>query len=144
MTLSSRRFLIDQDGVVYRLANAAFDRMLRDPCSHVLPALAGQRVRMADLIVEIAGGAPVRVLRSTFATLSFDDRGRMDSGRFTRQQWARAESAFESTLGATKQEEKVFDAAAQFTAQGGTWRPSSEMNRAINEAALGKVRCPRL
>src|ERR1700741_3487283 len=118
--------------------------MLRDPGSHVLPGLAGQRVRMADLIVEIAGGAPVRVLRSTFATLSFDDRGRMDSGRFTRQQWARAESAFDSTLGGTKHEEKVFDAAAQFIAQGGTWRPSSALTRAITDAALGKMRCRRL
>src|SRR6202008_1882738 len=106
--------------------------------------LAGQRVRMADLIVEIAGGAPVPGLRSTFSTLSFDDPGRMDSGRLTRQQWARAESAFDSTLGGTKHEEKVYDAAAQFTAQGGTWHPSSALTRAINDAALGKVRCPRL
>jgi hypothetical protein len=144
MNLSSRRFLLAQDGVLYRLANTTFDRMLRNPGSHVLPVLAGQRVRMADLIVELTGGAPVRVVRSTFATLTFDDEGRMDSGRFTRQQWALAESALDPAFGGTKHEEKVLDAATRFIAQGGTWRPSSALARAINEAALGKVRCRRL
>jgi len=146
MNLSSRRFLIAQDGLLYRLANATFDRMLRDPGSHLLPALAGQRVRMVDLIVELSGGAPVRVVRSTFATLTFDDEGRVDLGRFTRQQWALAESALDPAFGGTKhkQEEKVLDAATRFIAQGGTWRPSSALARAINEAALGQIGCRRL
>jgi hypothetical protein len=47
---------------------------------------------MASLIVELINGVPVRVVRSTFATLSFDDDGHMDSGIFTRQQCALAES----------------------------------------------------
>ena len=91
MNLSSRRFLIAQDDVLYRLADTTFNRMLRNPDSQAFPILAGQRVRMASLIVELICGAPVRVVRSTFATLSFDDNGRMDSGIFTRQQWALAE-----------------------------------------------------
>src|SRR6202790_2448872 len=86
MNLSSRRFLITQDGVLHRLADATFIRMPRNPGSHAVPVLAGQRVRMASLIVELVGGAPVRVVRSTFATLSFDEDGHMDSGMFTRQQ----------------------------------------------------------
>jgi hypothetical protein len=84
MTVSSRRFLIAQDGVVYRLADATFTRMLRNPGSHAIPLLAGQRVRMASLIIGLIGGVPTQVVRSTFATLSFDDDGRMDSGMFTR------------------------------------------------------------
>jgi hypothetical protein len=86
MSVSSRRFLIAQDGVLYRLADATFTRMLRNPGSHAIAQLAGQRVRMASLIVELISGVPVRVVRSTFATLSFDDDGCMDSGMFTRQQ----------------------------------------------------------
>lgn len=144
MNLSSRRFLIAQDGVLYRLADATFTRMLRHPGSHALPVLAGQRVRMAALIVELIGGAPVRVVRSTFATLTFDDDGHMDAGRFTRQQWALAESALDSALGGMKREAKVLDAASRFIAQGGTWRPTSALARAINEAALGQVGCRRL
>ena len=49
MNLSSRRFLIDQDGVLYRLEDTTFDRMLRNPGSQAFPVLAGQRVRMASL-----------------------------------------------------------------------------------------------
>jgi hypothetical protein len=38
MSLRCRRFLIADDGTLYRLANARFDRMLRDPASYPLPA----------------------------------------------------------------------------------------------------------
>jgi hypothetical protein len=144
MSLSSRRFLIAQDGALYRLADATFIRMLRNPGNHAVPVLAGQRVRMASLIVELVGGAPVRVVRSTFATLSFDEDGHMDSGMFTRQQWALAESTLEPALVSTKREEKVLDAATRFIAQRGRWRPSASLARTINEAALGQVDCHRL
>jgi hypothetical protein len=144
MNLSSRRFLIGQDGVVYRLADATFNRMVRNPASHALPILAGQRVRMASLIVELIGGAPVRVVRSTYTTLTFDDDGHMDSGMFTRQQWALAESTLDPALAGTNHAEKVLDAAARFIAQGGRWRPSNSLVRAINEAALEQVACRRL
>ena len=144
MSVSSRRFLIAQDGVLYRFADATFIRMLRNPGSHAIPLLAGQRVRMASLIVELIGGVPVRVVRSTFATLSFNDDGRMDLGIFTRQQWALAESAVNPALVGTKHDGKVFDAAARFIARGGRWRPSTSLARTINEAALGQVDCRRL
>jgi hypothetical protein len=144
MNLSSRRFLIAQDGVLYRLAEATFTRMLRNPDSHAFPVLAGQRVRMASLIVELIGGAPVRVVRSTFAILSFNNDGHMDSDMFTRQQWALAESAVDPALVGTEHDEKVLDAATRFIAQGGRWRPSTSLVRTINEAALGHVDCRRL
>jgi hypothetical protein len=92
VALSSRHFLVAPDGSLYRLANAKFDRMLRDPNGTVLPTFAGQRVHMAELVVELAGRAALRVVRRTFAVLPFDDGGRMDSARFLKQQWARAES----------------------------------------------------
>ena len=144
MTLSSRRFLIAQDGVLYRLADATFTRMLRNPGSHAFPVLAGQRVRMASLIVELVGGAPVRVVRNTYAILSFNDDGHMDSDMFTRQQWALAESAVDPALIGAAHDEKVLDAAARFIAQGGRWRPSTSLARTTNEAALGQVDCRRL
>jgi hypothetical protein len=144
MPLTSRRFLIAKDGVLYRLADATFTRMLQNPREHAFAILAGQRVRMASLIVELIGGKPARVVRSTFATLTFDEDGHMDLGTFTRQQWALAESALDPAFVRTKPEEKVLDASARFIAQGGKWRPSNSLARAINAAALGQVRCPRL
>jgi hypothetical protein len=141
--LSFRRLLVTRDGRLYRLATAKFDRMLRDPNSPVMPTFAGQRVRMAELVVELAGRAPVRVVRSTFAVLPFDDDGRMDSDRFLKQQWARAESALDRGLDVPESQDNVLDAAVLFVAHGGAWKPSAALARALEEAALGRTTCPR-
>jgi hypothetical protein len=63
----------------------------------------------------------------------------MDSGMFTRQQRALAESTLDPALVSTKREEKILDAATRFIARGGRWRPSALLARTINEAALGQV-----
>jgi hypothetical protein len=144
MSVGSRRFLIAQDGGLYRFADATFTRMLQNPGGHALPVLAGQRAHMASLIVELSGGVPVRVIRSTFATLSFGEDGCMDSGLFTRQQWALAASAIDSALVDTQHDGKVLDASTRFIARGGSWLPSTSLARAINEAALGQVDCRQL
>ena len=68
----------------------------------------------------------------------------MDSGLFTRQQWALAASAIDSALVDTQQDEKVLDAATRFIARGGSWRPSTSLARTINEAALGQIDCHQL
>lgn len=64
MSLRCRRFLIADDGTLCRMANARFDRMLRDPASHRLHIFAGQRVRMADVVVEVVDRVPARVVRT--------------------------------------------------------------------------------
>jgi hypothetical protein len=48
MSLCCRRFFIADDGTLFRVAKAGFDRILSDPASHPLPVFAGQRVRMAE------------------------------------------------------------------------------------------------
>ena len=58
-------------------------------------------------IVELIGGKPARVVRSTFATLTFDENGHMDLGTFTRQQSALAETALDPALVRTKPAEKI-------------------------------------
>ena len=143
VALSSRRFLVAPDGSLYRLTNAKFDRMLRDRRGPVLPTFAGQRVRMADLVIEVAGRVPVRAVRSTFAVLPFDDDGRMDSDRFLKQQWARAESALDRGLDAPDSQDNVLEAAVLFVAHGGAWKPSNALARALDDAALGRTACRR-
>ncbi len=75
MGFSFKRYLVAVDDTLYRLANTTFDRMLRDPASHLFPVFAGQRVRMADVVVELVGREPACVVRTTFAVLTFDDEG---------------------------------------------------------------------
>ncbi|WP_457394560.1 hypothetical protein [Roseateles sp. P5_E1] len=55
MGLSCRRYLVDLDERVVRMKNTTFDGLMRDPDLHTMPALAGQRVRVAELIVEVSG-----------------------------------------------------------------------------------------
>ncbi len=141
MSLRYRTFLIADDGTLYRLANARFDRMLRDPASYPLPALVKQRVRMANVFVEVVDRVPVCVVRSTFAILTIDDDGRIDSSKFTQQQFALAETALAPVLAVSESNDGVIDATARFVAQGGSWAPSHALARAIEDAAMGRLRC---
>ncbi|HKR41477.1 MAG TPA: hypothetical protein VJU59_17675 [Paraburkholderia sp.] len=90
---SSRTFLLAPDDTLWRLATSKFHRMLRDPISQRLLPFAGQRVRMANVVVELVASEPVRVIRTTYAVLAFDAEGRLDPGRFEKQQlasWSRS------------------------------------------------------
>jgi hypothetical protein len=82
MGFSSRIFLLDDRDALYRLANSAFAKMLRDPDAHRLAFFAGQRVRMADAIVQLVNRRPIAVVRLTFGILAFDQEGRFDSQGF--------------------------------------------------------------
>jgi len=68
MGLSSRVFLLDQDDGLYRMPNATFEQMLRDPTSHRIPRFAGARVRMTDVVVELLDRQLIRVIWITFAS----------------------------------------------------------------------------
>jgi hypothetical protein len=146
MGFSCRMLLIARDDTVWRLSGTTFDRMLRDPASHCLPIFAGQRARMAEVIVELVAGDPVRVVRNTFSILAFDAEGRIDLGRFEKQQFALVESVVSPVFRVFDQsrDQTVVDSTSRFIAQGGRWVPSAALARAIEEAALGQRRCRRL
>jgi hypothetical protein len=59
-------FLVAPDDTLWRLSTRKFDRMLRNPASHSLPAFAGQRARMASVVVELVASEPMRVIRDGF------------------------------------------------------------------------------
>jgi hypothetical protein len=103
-----------------------------------------QRVRMADVIVELVARDPARVVHRTFAILTFDDAGCIDAARFGRHQLALAESALDPVFAAHNRNDTIVDAAHRFIAQGGSWTPSSRLARAIDDAALGRLPCRAL
>ena len=74
---------------------------------------------MADLIVELADRGPLRIVRSTFALLAFDDEGGLDTARFDAQQFALAESALTPVFADAERTDNVVDAAYRFVAHGG-------------------------
>ena len=137
-------FLLDEDDELYRLPNAKFGQMLRDPTSHRLVRFAGARVRMTDTAVELQNRRPIRVVRITFNYLTFDDEGCFDTSAFDRHQRARAELGLALPIGEPGGTGAVVDAANRFIAQGGLWAPSRILQRRIDAAALGQVKCARL
>lgn len=139
MGLSCRRFLVDPEGRHVRLKYSTFDRLVRDLAHHTMPAMAGRRVRMAELVVELANRVPIRVVRHVYVAIAFDDTGRVDTERLLQQQRALAESALDPALRRSKGDEHILDSAARFVAQGERRRPSVNLSHLIDRAALGIV-----
>lgn len=136
MGISSRMFLLDQDDELYQLPNSIFGRMLQDPASNPITRFAGQRVRMADLLVELLNRQPIRVVRSTYGIFTFNADGCFDPNTFERQQWALAEQALAPMSIVSGDTSTVVDAKTRFVAQGGCWTPSLALAYRICDAAL--------
>ena len=145
MSYSIRKFILGPDDILYRLASAKFSRMVDDPKSHRLERFAGQRVRMAEAIVEVRDRAPCAVARLIYEMLGFDAEGRLDRTAFIRQNAALAElivSRVIPRLGA--EETAVVEAGSRFVARGGSWQPTAKQEREILSAALDETPCKRL
>ena len=145
MSFSPRTFIVGPDDTLYRLASAKFSRMVDDPESHRLERFAGQRVRMAEAIVEVRDRAPVAVVRLVYEMLGFDGEGRLDRAALIRQNAALTELALDRVIPRLEAEETaVVDAGSRFVAQGGRWQPSLSLEQEILRAALGELKCERL
>jgi hypothetical protein len=149
MGISYRMFLLDRNGRIYRLSVVKFDRMLRDPRGHRYPLFAGQRIRAAGSVVQVAGRRPTKILQMIFPMLTFDSAGRFDVQRFSRQQFSRFEVSMAPLQAGLSMindgaNTAVVDASSRFIAQGSSWAPSKTLARAIRHTALGRQKCPRL
>jgi hypothetical protein len=145
VSYSTRTFVLGPDDTLYRLASAKFSRMVDDPESHRLTRFAGQRVRMAEAIVEVRNRAPYAVVRLVCEMLGFDAEGRLDLDTFMRQNAALAELAMGRVIPRpVKKESVVVDAGSRFVAKGGRWHPSPSLEQEVLRAALGELKCERL
>jgi hypothetical protein len=142
MRVAFRHFLLDTEGTPYRLPSAALDRMLRDPVRHRLPRFAGQRVRSAEIAVELMNGQPIQVVRSWFNILTFKKNGTLVPPLSDRHVRARAELAL--ALEQPIRDTAVADASTRFLARGGQWSPSAAVRRRIEQIALGRQKCERV
>lgn len=133
-----RKFIVHDDGTLDRMRNNVFDRLLRDPQHHSMPAMARRRVRVADIVVQLENRRPICVVRRVYFVVSFDEEGRLDTKRFLQQQWALAESALDPVLAGPNHGDRILDAASRFIAQGGRWRPQADLAQRIDDAALGR------
>lgn len=119
--------------------------MLSDPERYQVSKFAGQRVRMAEAIVEFRDRVPRGVVRLVYQMLSFDAQERLDLGAFEHQNAALVEVFMGSVAGEpTTKGGAVVDASSRFIAKGGQWEPSPSLARQIRGAALGELKCKRL
>jgi hypothetical protein len=68
-----RHFLLDSQGTLYRLPGATLDRMLHNSNRRHLVRFAGQRVRSAEVVVQMMNGRAVQVMRSVFNMSTFQE-----------------------------------------------------------------------
>lgn len=147
MGFSVRLLVIDQSDRIYRLEIARFGQMLDAPRSHRFPQFAGQRIRSAEVVVELKQRKPTRVVRMTHSVLTFDQAGYLDAETLNRQQRGRFD-AWASTLMGRETDwdmgRGVTDARSRFAARGGRWTPSRRLLRSLYDAAVGNERVRRL
>lgn len=135
VSLSSRLLLVDAEDVLHRLPVSAYRRLLQPDTTARVPAFAGQRVRLASVVVEVAGSVVLGMRRVDFDVLEFDADGRLDARRYGAQQVARLDAMLSSALGSGVAPSGVVDASDRFRARGGTWTPAPELRRRIEAAA---------
>jgi hypothetical protein len=119
--------------------------MVDDPENHPLERFAGQRVPMAEAIVEVRDQAPCAAVRLIYEVLGFDAEGRLDRATFMRQNAALAALALSRVIPRLEAERTdVVDAGSRFVARGGAWQPSAALEREILRAALDETTCKQL
>src|SRR5580698_563719 len=142
MRLTLRYFLLDREGALYRLPNVSLDRMLQVRSGFRLTRFAGQRVRCAEVAVEMIHGRPVRVIRSVFNMLTFKRDGTLLPTQQDRHAQARVELALARAAAARRA--GTTETSTRFIARGGQWTPSAALVRRMEQIALGREKCPRI
>ena len=143
-SLSVRSFLLDDQDCIFRLPLSRSVAMLQDPEVNLYAQFAGKRVRGTEVIVELVGRLPSRIVRMVYFILAFDENGVLKKELHEQQAMARY-SLHVNVIGSTEREDaKVLDAADRFLASGGQWKPTPVLEARIRDAALGKLKCPRL
>jgi hypothetical protein len=115
--------------------------MMRHPEDERIPSFAGQRIRCADVVIELVDRVPYSICRETFAILEFDHQGCLDTGRFEKQQVALIDTMLGPLLMGDEIKNNVINATQRFVAQGGSWSPSKLLRVQIEKAAMGIIDC---
>jgi hypothetical protein len=148
MSSTSLRFiLVDSKDEVFRLSQAKFERLFSRPPRDTVPKFAEQRVRAAEVAVELENGRPVRVLRVIFHYMHFDRHGRLDYERYLKDNLTVIEAGMPD-FNVEPRVRNVIAARQRFAARRRDhsvwWRPTSRLQRDIMQAALDDRRYRRV
>ena len=148
MSSTSLRFvLVSPNDEIFGLSQARFERMLSCPRHETLPEFAGQRVRAAEVVVELENRRPVRVCRIIFHYLHFDQQGSLNYDRYMKDGVTVMEAGIPD-FHLKPDDPKVLEARQRFAARRRDhsvwWCPTPDLEQAIMEAALDHRKCRRL
>ena len=141
MGLSIRIFIVEDDNTIKRLPLARYERLLRRDPDERLSRYAGQRVRYALIVVNLANRKPIMV-KDEYAYLDFDKEG-----RFKEPVYEEVESSPLDMLDILsfeqKKDRRVIDARHKFARKRyfdkNRWEPTDEIVTAIAETIFGKL-----
>jgi hypothetical protein len=120
------------------------DRMIRNPEKELVPIFAGQRIRTAEIVIELFDRKPIRVCRQTFSIFQFDNQGRLDVGKYDKHQTALVNVSLDPVFGNKTSDLNVLDATDKFVAKGGSWSPNILLKSQLENVALGLASCSSL
>jgi len=143
MGRSVRIFIVDPEDRVFRFYTSAFSRLYGDPGSHPMLHFANMRLRTAEAVVALKNRRPTTLVRMVYFLLPFDDRGVLDVADLKRRQMVRLDSFAKEVGAGGDSPSQVLDGIARFTAQGGKWSPSPDLEAHLTAAAMGKTSCKR-
>lgn len=104
MGYSIRTFLITPDDVIRKIGMTHYWNMLGTPNSDCVPEFADQRVRLANLTIELVDRKPVHVINRDFVIVTFDAGGRLNVGQIMQRGSSLFEVFMASNLGPLRQE----------------------------------------
>ncbi len=139
--------MVDSNDEVFRLSRAKFERLFSHPPRDTVLKFAEQRVRAAEVAVELENGRPARVLRVIFHYMQFDRHGRLDYERTMKDSLTVIEAGMPD-FNVEPRVRNVIAARQRFAAcrrdHSVWWRPTARLQRDIMQAALDNRRYRRV
>jgi len=145
MNLSHRFFLVTTNDEIVRLPNSHFERVLRMHPTERIPEYARQRMRVAEIIIDLQDRKPVDIVRGYYWYLNFDSNGTADYEKFMRHGAVSMEASIGADAWFGKEAGNVVRASHRFAVRRrdheARWKPSPTLESRIFDAALGVIRC---
>ena len=144
MGFGHRVFLVDEQDVLRRVPSAKLERMYNGQES--LPEFAGQRVRCADVMVELENRVLTGWYREWYYLLPFDSTGKVDRDESMRGAVLAMEAnpLFLGPSGDDAERSNVVSARGRFAkvqlAHQFRWEPGHRLRQQILDLALGRKR----
>jgi hypothetical protein len=135
MNLSVRTYLMVSSNETYRLPNSK----TKDLC---IPRFANQRIRTAEVLVELEDRQPQRIVREVYYFMVFDQDGRyapdLELAVAALEEYPRTSRA------APPATTNVIDGGRRFELAGGKWTPTADQESMVRKAALGQLKVPSI